>query len=324
MKKKRIAIVYGGFSNESKISEATAATILQNLDSKKHKIFSFDLARDLRSFLNLILDKKIDLVIPAIHGWGGEDGRLQAMLDLLGVNYIFSPYLAHAIGVNKKITKIMAKEVGLTVLPDMVIKKNKKISYNQVVKTLSFPMIVKPNNSGSSIGIRVAKNRKELKEAVKHGFKFDKELILEKFINGREFTVTVKDDKKIHILPIIEIIPKASAWFDYDAKYLDGGSQEICPAKISKQISQKLSKDSAKIYEILGCRDLARVDFIQDKKTKKIYFIEINTIPGLTKNSLVPKALLSKKIKISHFFESLIKKNSFNVRTNGKIKSINY
>ncbi len=306
MSKIYIAVLYGGFSNESEISKLTAKTIFNELDKNKYQSQLFDLKTDLKKFLDLALQKKIDLVIPAIHGWGGEDGRLQGMLDLLGIKYIFSPYYAHAVAMNKKLTKIVAEQADLTILPDVLIKKDEKINYTQIIKKLRFPIIVKPNNSGSSVGIKIAKNLAELKLAIKHGFKFDQELILEKYVKGREFTVAIYEDKKIKTLPIIEIIPKVSSWFDYKAKYTKGGSEEVCPANISKKIAKNIKSQGLKIFLALGCKDLARVDFIQDKKTGTIYFLEINTIPGMTEHSLVPKALKSVKIKLGDFLEHAI------------------
>jgi D-alanine-D-alanine ligase len=309
MSKKYVAIVYGGFSNESKISKLTASTIYNKINKNKYKVQLFDLKKDLKNFLSLALSKKIDLVIPAVHGWGGEDGRLQGMLDLLNVKYIFSPYYAHAVAMNKKLTKIVATKANLTVLPDVLIRKNERISYTDILKKLSFPIIIKPNNSGSSVGIIIVKNLGELKLGIKHGLKYDKELILEKYIKGREFTLAICCYKKIETLPIIEIVPIISSWFDYKAKYTKNGSAEICPAPISSTIAKNIRQQGMAIFLALGCKDLARADFIQDKKSKKIYFIEINTIPGMTKASLFPKALATKKITLSTYFDKLIKEN---------------
>ena len=309
MKKINIGIIYGGFSNESKISELTAQTIFSELNKKKYNVRLFDLKKDFKNFLDLATKKKIDLVIPAVHGWGGEDGRLQGMLDLLGIKYIFSPYYAHAVAMNKKLTKIVAKQTGLTILPDVLIKKNEKIRLSSIVKKLSFPIVVKPNNSGSSVGVKIAKNLAELKSGINYGFKFDTELILEKYIKGREFTMAICGHKQVATLPIIEIVPKISSWFDYKAKYTKDGSAEICPAQISSAMAKDICNQGVKIFKALGCKDLARADFIQDQKTGKIYFIEINTIPGMTKNSLFPKALAAQKIALSSYFDKAIKEN---------------
>jgi D-alanine-D-alanine ligase len=307
MAKIKIGIVYGGFSNESQVSKLTSQTIFNELNKNKYQVQLFDLQKDLKKFLDLALKKKINLVIPAVHGWGGEDGRLQGMLDLLQIKYIFSPYFAHAIAMNKKMTKIIAEREGLNILPDVLISKNGTISYAQIIKKLSFPIIVKPNNAGSSVGVRIAKNLTELKAGIKYGFKFDNELILEKYIKGREFTMAMHGHKDVKALPIIEIVPIISSWYDYKAKYAKNGSTHICPAKISSKIAKNIRSQGLRIFKALGCKDLARADFILDKKSGKVYFIEINTIPGMTKTSLFPQALAAKKIALNDYFDQVIK-----------------
>jgi len=215
MKKTRLAIIFGGFSNEKEISKITTDSIVRNLNKRKYNIVLFDLTKDIKIFLELAQKGEIDLVIPAVHGWGGEDGRLQGMLDLLGIKYVFSPYYAHAVAMNKKLTKLVAEKNGLTTLPDILIKKAGKINYVNIIKKIPFPIIIKPNNSGSSVGIKIAKNLRELKSAIKYGFRFDDELIIEKYVSGREFTVAIYKKKQVKTLPIIEIVPKISSWFDY-------------------------------------------------------------------------------------------------------------
>ncbi|HOZ56350.1 MAG TPA: D-alanine--D-alanine ligase [bacterium] len=318
MKKTRLAIIFGGFSNEKEISKITTDSIVRNLNKRKYNIVLFDLTKDIKIFLELAQKGEIDLVIPAVHGWGGEDGRLQGMLDLLGIKYVFSPYYAHAVAMNKKLTKLVAEKNGLTTLPDILIKKAGKINYVNIIKKIPFPIIIKPNNSGSSVGIKIAKNLRELKSAIKYGFRFDDELIIEKYVSGREFTVAIYKKKQVKTLPIIEIVPKISSWFDYKAKYAQGGSEEICPAKIPSSLAKDIKNQGIKIFEALGCKDLARADFIQDRKTGRIYFIEINTIPGMTPASLFPKALAAAGSSLGSYFDDIIKQNINNVRTNKK------
>lgn len=309
MKKINVAIIYGGLSSESQISKLTAQTIFDELDKNKYNAQLLDLKKNFKKFLDLALKKKIDIVIPAVHGWGGEDGRLQGLLDLIEIKYIFSPYYAHAVAMNKKLTKLVAGQAGLNILPDILIKKNELIVYKDIIRKLSFPIIVKPNNSGSSVGVKIAKNLAELKTNIKYGFKFDKELILEKCIKGREFTMSIYGNKQPKVLPIIEIVPKVSSWFDYKAKYTEGGSEEICPAKISAAIAKSIREQGLKIFKALGCKDLSRADFIQDSRSGKIYFIEINTIPGMTKQSLFPKALATQKITLKSYFDKVIRES---------------
>lgn len=303
MKKLNLALVYGGFSDEKEVSKLSALTVKNNLRKDKYKIYFLDLKKDFYQFLDLIRKKKVDLVVPVIHGWGGEDGRLQGLLDILNIPYIFSGYFAHAVAMNKKATKQLLLGVKVNFAKDIVIRKGEKS--NPSLGKLKYPIIVKPNNSGSSIGVILVNNKNELARAISWAFEYDKELILEEFIRGREFSLPIYGNKNIKALSVIEIVPKISKWFDYKAKYTPGGSEEICPAKISKKLENKIKSIGVEIFKRLNCKDLSRIDFMVDKN-EKIYFLEINTIPGFTPESLVPKALTTAKIKISDFLDKLI------------------
>ncbi|PIR93129.1 D-alanine--D-alanine ligase A [Candidatus Falkowbacteria bacterium CG10_big_fil_rev_8_21_14_0_10_43_10] len=250
---------------------------------------------------------KVDIVLPAVHGPYGEDGKLQGMLDMLGVPYVFSGTLASALAMNKAKTKLIAKSIGLTVAEDIVLEKDNEYNINNIINKLSLPIVVKPNELGSSVGTTIVNSAQELKAGIKEGFKYDHTLILEQFIKGRELTVPIMGNNSPKALPVIEIIPKVSGWFDYRAKYAVGGSDEICPADIPGDIKSKIQEMSVKIFKAVGCADLARADFIWSKENGELYFLEINTIPGLTKNSLTPKAAKVAGMSFSEFLDKLIK-----------------
>lgn len=252
--------------------------------------------------------KKIDLVFPILHGPFGEDGKLQGMLDLLDIPYIFSNTLAHAIAMDKSKSKIFAKHIGLNTPKEIIIKKNQKINFEKILKKVSinFPLIVKPINQGSSIGIEIVKKKQNLTKAINNAFKFNDEIIIEQYIKGREFTVTILENPHAKPLGVTEIIPLISDFYDFKAKYRKFGSKHICPAKITKKIEDNMKNMAVKIFKFLNCHDLARVDLILDENNDKIYFIEINTIPGMTPTSLAPEAAKQAGYSFDKFLETII------------------
>ena len=243
--------------------------------------------------------------MPILHGPFGEDGRIQGMLDMLDVPYVFSGVLAQAIAMNKPKTKALVKNEGVLIAKDVVIGKNENYNLDKIISELSLPIVIKPSELGSSVGMSIAKTKKELEQGIKTAFKYDQELLLEQFIRGRELTVAVLGNNPPKALPVIEIIPKVSDWFDYKAKYDVGGSDEICPAKIPARIKNKVQKQSIAAYKAIGCKDLARVDFIWGRGDK-LYFLEINTIPGMTATSLVPKSAKVAGMEFNQFLDKLI------------------
>jgi len=305
--KTKIALLSGGISGEREVSINTGNQIFEALDKEKYEVFRYDPKIDLKKFIVDALDKKFDLVFPALHGPFGEDGKLQGLLDILGVPYLFSSCLASALAMDKYKTKIIAEKIGLDVAPSLKINKNNRYNLEKITNELSFPIVIKPIELGSSVGIAIAKNEEELNEGIKNAFTYDNNILLEKFINGRELTVTiVQDEQNTKALPVIEIIPKISGWFDYKAKYEIGGSDEICPAKIPNKTKEKVQKLAKKIFIEIGCKDLARADFIWEEGSDIIYFLEINTIPGMTKTSLAPKAAKADGMEFGEFLDKLI------------------
>lgn len=307
MPKIRIALLAGGVSNEREVSLKTGQKIFEALDKKKYEVARFDPKTDLIRFFDEAAAKKFDLVLPALHGPFGEDGRLQGLLDLLGLPYVFSGCLASALSMNKYKTKIMAKEAGLTLAQDLVISKNDKHSAAELLKAFSLPLVIKPVDSGSSVGVSIIKKAEELNNGLKEAFRHSEKIIIEKFIRGRELTVAVMGlGETARALPVIEIIPKISAWFDHKAKYEVGGSEEVCPAQIPDDIRKRVQTDAVKVYNAIGCKDLARADFIWSDHDNKLYFLEINTIPGMTATSLAPQAAKAAGLKFSEFLDKLI------------------
>ncbi len=309
MSKIKICLLFGGKSNEREVSISSATSVYDALDKNKYEIFKYDLRDDFEQFIKDCLLKKFNLVLPILHGAFGEDGRLQGLLDILEMPYIFSSSLAHAIGMDKKKTKLLVENSGVNMADDIVLEIEDIYDTSEIINTLNLPLVIKPNQSGSSVGITIAENEKEVEQGIKEAFKYDSTVILEKFIKGRELTVPVLGNNPAEALPVIEIIPKISKWFDYEAKYKEGGSEEVCPAQIPNKIRDEIQNLSLKAYKAIGCKDLARADFILNEADNKIYFLEINTIPGMTKTSLVPQSAKQAGLSFTQFLDRLINMN---------------
>lgn len=309
MAKIKLALLAGGVSVEREVSLKTGKKIFEALDKEKYEISEYDPKTDLRRFFIDVSDGDIDVVFPALHGSFGEDGKLQGMLDLLCVPYLFSGCLASALAMNKHKTKIVAKAFGAEVLQDVLIRKNQALNYNELVESLGLPVVIKPVESGSSMGMAIAHTKGELAEGIEKAFSFDKNVLLEKFCKGRELTVAVMGNAEPKALPVIEIIPKNSQWFDYKAKYEQDAAEEICPAKIPDQVRESVQEQAKKVFRAIGCKDLARADFLWDEKKDKLYFLEINTIPGMTETSLAPQAVQASGMEFGEFLDKLIQMN---------------
>lgn len=345
MRKINLAVIFGGQSKEHEVSVSSAQGVISALNKNKYRVMPIAITKkgnwllgskgreylklastaagqenglslkksqslvktSQRNLINYaegeIPKKKIDLVLPILHGPYGEDGRLQGMLDMLEIPYAFSGVLAQALGMNKPKAKALAKQAGVKVPDDLVLKKGEKYKLNQLVQKL--PLVVKPAELGSSVGVAIVRSKKELAAGIKKAFEHGPEVLLEKYIPGREFTVTVMGQGLGQALPVIEIIPKISDFYDYKAKYEDGGSEHICPAKISKKITKELQASAQKTFAVIGCSDLARVDFLWDGQDA--YFIDINTIPGMTPTSLAPEAARAAGLNFSQFLDRIIK-----------------
>lgn len=307
----KIALLSGGISGEREVSLRTGEKIFEALDKKKYEVFRYDPKTDMEKFFTDASHKKFDLVFPALHGPYGEDGRLQGLLDILNIPYVFSGCLPSALAMDKHKAKIIAKTAGLETAEDLILNRNTQYNFDQIAERLSFPIVIKPAQSGSSVGMSIAENKNDLEKGIREAFSYDNLLILEKFIKGREFTVAVMGKDNPEALPVIEIIPKVSKWFDHQAKYEVGGSDEICPAEIPDPLRDRLQEAALKVFRAVGCKDLARADFIWSEEDDKLYFLEINTIPGMTATSLAPKAAQAAGMDFPGFLEKLI---SYNIK----------
>ncbi|QQG41169.1 MAG: D-alanine--D-alanine ligase [Candidatus Woesebacteria bacterium] len=337
-KKIRVLVLMGGKSSEHDVSIASGTEILKNLDTKKYNVLPVIISKDGTKWIltdsksllkrkNIISKevtdkdivlrsskyiegvgnasiKSVDVVFIAMHGKHGEDGNVQGMLELTGIPYTGSGVLASAIGMDKEIFRKLLVPQNLKIPKFVTLHANEK--YPNFKKKLgSFPYFVKPVNGGSSVGASLARNQKELDESIKLAFNYDDRVLVDEYIRGLEVTCAVIGNDNPIALPVVEIRPLKGEFFDYESKYTESGSEEIVPARISKGISEKIKKMAIDVYKAIGCKGFGRVDFIL-KNNKYPVVLEINTIPGMTPTSLLPKAAKAEGISYSQLVDKII------------------
>jgi len=314
-KKPIIGVLRGGPSSEFEVSLKSGSAVLKNLPEKYQGL---DIFIDKEGFWHVggirkspkEISKLTTFFFNAMHGEYGEDGQVQEILDGLGARYNGSKNFSSRLAMNKRLTKDFLVKHNITTPKDLVVKReglNQEI-VDKIFNSFSFPVIVKPLALGSSVGVYIANNFYELENVLDKSFAFSDQVLVEEFIKGREATGTVIENwqgNKTHALPIIEIVPEnQSGFFDYDAKY-NGESQEICPGRFSEEESREIKRLSVLVHEALGLRHYSRSDFIVRSDGVPV-FLEVNTLPGLTEASLLPKALKAEGISFSDFLEHVI------------------
>ncbi|MCF7794810.1 D-alanine--D-alanine ligase [Patescibacteria group bacterium] len=302
--KVKIAILLGGTSSEREVSLNTGNEIFKALKQAGYSVIKYDPKTDLEKFSVDFKNDKFDLCIPALHGKDGEDGSIQGYLELFNIPYCFSNVEASAVAMNKNLSKTLVKEQGIKVIDSSLITKIEDINDLNI----DYPLIAKPNQGGSSVNINICNNYEELEKAVNIILNNREEVLVEKYLSGlRELTVSViENNNKVLSLPVMEIIANKEVFYDYDSKYSQGGSTHICPAKIDKEIYSLAQKWSELVFKTIGAKDLARIDFLYDDKSNKLYFLEINTIPGMTKTSLMPEAAKKQGYQFIDLLELII------------------
>lgn len=231
-------------------------------------------------------------------------GKCRRIFDLINLPYSTGSFFNTALTFNKHACKLFLKEYGILSANSYFIRKNEDIHYNDIIEKLELPLFVKPNQAGSSFGISKVKQENELAVAIQKAFEEDNEVIIEEFIEGVEVTCGVlKTKNKDFILPLTEIVSK-NEFFDYEAKYITGKADEITPARISDEMRDKIQDISSRIYDYTNCEGIVRIDFIIKNNTA--YFIEVNTVPGMSANSIIPQQVRASEIKISDFLDRLI------------------
>lgn len=241
-----------------------------------------------------------------IHGTPGEDGKLQGYFDLLKIPYTSCNAATSALTFNKRYTVAVAAFGGIPVAKSVHLFKQNGFTASDILDKVQLPVFVKPNNGGSSIGMSKVSDAAELATAVQKAFAEDEQVLIEEYIQGREFTIGVyKSNGKIINLPVTEIISKKD-FFDYEAKYVAGMSEEITPAQAPENILQKVRNNAVNAYEILNCRGLVRIDFIYNEADNQAYMLEVNTVPGQSEASIVPQQVMAAGLTLKEFYSALI------------------
>jgi len=325
--KKKVALVTGGLSGEAQISYKSAVTVNGNLDRNKFDVFQIDINpsgwwytpensapqkvnRDDFSITDGGSKINFDLVLLCIHGTPGEDGKLQGYFDMLGLPYTSCDAATSALTFNKRYTVAVAAFGGISVANSMHLFKHTPVAPTVILEKLQLPVFVKPNNGGSSIGMSKVKTADALAPALEKAFKEDTQVLVEEFISGREFTIGVfKTKGALHVLPITEI-ETANEFFDFEAKY-QGKSVETTPALISDTMQSQLEAAAKRVYEVLNCRGVVRIDFIYNEQKGLPYMLEVNTVPGQSAASVIPQQVKALGMSLQDFYTSIVEE-SFN------------
>jgi D-alanine-D-alanine ligase len=320
--KKNIALVAGGYSGEYIISIGSAGVAEKHIDASKYNVFKIIIERekwyhttaegseilvDRADFTLKIGRKKIrfDAVLMIIHGTPGEDGKLQGYFDMLNIPYTSCDAATSALTFNKRFTVATVAFAGIHVAKSLHLFKSHPLSIDAISSSLTMPAFVKPNNGGSSIGMSRVEKVADLAAAIERAFQEDDQVLVEEFIAGREFTVGVmRTQGKLLVFPICEVVTK-KAFFDFEAKY-KGQSEEIIPAPISAEMTDILRGSASRIYEVLNCRGIVRIDFIWSEKHNAPFMLEVNTVPGQSAASIVPQMVKAHGWTMPEFYNRQI------------------
>lgn len=320
---KNIALLAGGYSGEYAISIQTAQTIEKNLDKTIYNVYKIIITKDEwyyegtdgkisvdKNDFSLTIDGEkvaFDCVFIAMHGTPGEDGRIQGYLDMLRIPYTTCNSIVSALTFNKSYCNKVVKAFNVVNIANSVhLIKGEPYSMGAILDQLKLPVFVKPNESGSSLGVSKVKEVEGLLPAIEKAFKEDNQVLIEEFIEGRELTIGVyKANGYLHSLPATEIVSK-NEFFDYEAKYTPGVTQEITPAKIDSNLKEQLESKAMYIYRHLNCRGIVRMDFILQRLTNKLFFLEVNTMPGQSENSIVPQQVRASGRELKDFYGELL------------------
>lgn len=298
MKKIRLVVLMGGVSSEREVSLISGNEVVKNLDKEKYEVIPVDFNGD----CTWVDEIKPDLVFIILHGKYGEDGTIQSLMESMDQRYTGSGVVASVLGMNKMFFKFLVNKENIK-SPKAIFLKDKNVDIDNL-NTLGWPVVVKPVLGGSSIGISIVKSKEDLLKAINLAFEYDKEILIEEYIKGTEVSCSVIEDKsKLVALPVIEICPK-NEFFDYKSKYNEKLCSEIVPARISDELNQKIFEISKKIFKLLKCSGMARLDFII--KNNEPYVLEINIIPGMTSKSLMPKEARAAGISYSDLLDKIV------------------
>ena len=338
---KKLGVIFGGMSTEDKVSCISGASVIENLNKEKYEVFPIFIDKNGNWFKVEITEenklkmgnkeqienvftylKQMDLIFPVLHGLYGEDGTIQGLLELLKVPYVGCGVLASSVGMDKVYTKIIFDKANIKQSKYVYIRGyNDKYIYvddsfnekildlkeilNVVIEKIKFPMFVKPSNSGSSVGISKVNSKEELEKAIIEASKFDRKILIEEGIDGREVECAVLGNENVISSCVGEIKP-ADEFYSYDAKYKSKESKTLIPAKISAEKSEEIRKLAVKAFKAIDGKGLSRVDFFIENESEKVYINELNTLPGFTNISMYPKLFEQVGINYSDLLDKLI------------------
>lgn len=344
MGKKRLGVIFGGTSTEHEVSIVSGTSVIKNLNKEKYEIYPiyidkagewYEFELDNKTYKvgdEIVGTKKIeniwnylktmDILFPVLHGLQGEDGTIQGMFELLKIPYVGTRVLGSSVCMDKVYSKIIfekaklnqAKYIYIRRFEDKYIYVNEDFSeeilniqetVNKIMEKIDFPMFVKPSNSGSSVGISKAKNKDELINSIIEASKFDKKILIEENINGREIECAVLGNEEVKASVLGEILP-AEAFYSFSAKYQNSDSKTVEAPDLPEELTKKVRELAVKAYKAADCQGLSRVDFFVDDKENKIYINEINTLPGFTEISMYPKLWEKSGLTYTELLDKLI------------------
>jgi D-alanine-D-alanine ligase len=299
-----VALIAGGKSGEREVSLHGAKEVYKALDKEKYDIRQYDPASEMARIATEA--GQIDVAFILLHGPFGEDGTMQGFLELLGIPYQGAGVLGSALAMDKNLAKILYKHAGLTVPPWLMLSNPGSLATSQILDQLGLPLVIKPVGQGSSLGMSIPKTEQQLEEGLDKAFSYGNEIMVEKYIAGREITGGVLGNRQLTALPLVEIIPGDQYdFFDYEAKYKQGASREVCPAPLSGELTEKAQQIALVAHRALKLRGYSRTDMIV-AGDETIYVLETNTIPGMTPTSLLPQAAAAGGLSFSALLDRLI------------------
>jgi D-alanine-D-alanine ligase len=301
--KKTIALLYGGISSERDVSLSSGEQVYHSLDQEKYDIRRYDTKSDLP---RLVAEAtQIDAALIILHGAYGEDGTVQGLLELLDIPYQGAGVLGSSLAMNKLAAKQMYTQWGIPLPAYLAVHQADNLAPERIIERIGLPLVVKPVVGGSSIGMSIVRVAEALPQALNAAFGHDPSIIVESYIEGTEITASVLGNDDLTALPLIEIIPGGKfEFFDYEAKYTAGATQEICPARIDPALTEKAQTYALMAHSALFCRGYSRTDMIL--RGQDIFVLETNTIPGMTRTSLFPQAAQAAGISFSQLLDRLI------------------
>lgn len=303
MSKIRVAVLMGGKSTEREVSLSTGGMILTSLDPEKYDAFPVDTADFGRESLSF---PTADVAFIALHGRFGEDGTVQGLLELLGIPYVGSGVLASALAMDKIMARRMMQLAEIPIPRGIEVREGANAAEvaDRIGRELGYPAVVKPNRQGSTIGLSIVRDASEVSGALDLAFEYDADVLIEEFIEGTEITGAVIGNDDLQVLPLVEIVPEGG-FYDYHAKYTPGATEEIVPARIPTKQYQVAEEIAKRCHQILGCRGMSRTDMMV--RGDEVLVLELNTIPGMTPTSLLPRAARAAGIEFPDLLDKLIR-----------------